>query len=181
MTAAKASVSLLSAKDKYLNYIAAKGLDPVRAPKISKISITVTTGPVDKKDIQKTVDDLTLVATQKALTVLAKKSVASFKLREGMPVGAKVTLRKRKMYEFLDRLVYVALPRVRDFRGLKSSSIDSNFCYSIGLRDWTVFPEVSYNQSLVKQVGIGIAFTIENSNSKEESLELLKLFDLPIN
>jgi len=178
---ATASNVVLGAKQRYVNFLKEKGLDPVKGPKIAKISLTVSLGALDKKEVAKIQQDLTMLAGQKALITIAKKSVASFKLREGMTVGASVTLRKDKMYNFIERLVYVALPRVRDFRGIKASGIDTNFNYAFGLKDWTVFPEVSYNTSLSKQVGIGVSFQVKNAKSKEEALEFLRTFELPIN
>ena len=172
---------VMGAKERYLNYVKSKNLDAVKAPKIKKISLTISLGALDKKEAAKIQQDLTMLAGQKAQITLAKKSIASFKLREGMIVGASVTLRKDKMYSFIERLVYIALPRVRDFKGLKSSSIDDNHNYSFGLKDSTVFPEVAYNTSLSKQAGIGISFEIANAQSKEEALELLRTFELPIN
>ncbi len=166
--------------EKYQDFLAAYKGNPMQCPKITKVCLTISLGALDKKEVAKIQEDLTNLAGQKALVTLAKKSVASFKLREGMTVGASVTLRKKKIYEFMDRLVYIALPRVRDFKGLKASSVDKTFNYSFGLRDSTVFPEVSYNTSLSKQVGIGISFSIKNAQNKDQVVQLLKTFDLPV-
>ncbi|NBW58442.1 50S ribosomal protein L5 [bacterium] len=174
------ALAVKSSEQKYKDYISSKKQNLMTVPKISKISLTISIGAADKKDVAKVVDELTMLAGQKAITSYAKKSISSFKLREGMPVGASVTLRKKKMYDFIDRLVYIALPRIRDFRGLKSSSIDGSFNYAIGIKDYGIFPEVSYNTSLSKQIGLGISFTIKNSTSKNDTVELLKTFDLPV-
>jgi large subunit ribosomal protein L5 len=174
------SKSIANSLEKYTAYLAEHKGNPMQCPKIDKVSLTISVGALDKKEVAKIQEDLTMLAGQKALVTLAKKSVASFKLREGMTVGASVTLRKKKIYEFMDRLVYIALPRVRDFKGLKASSVDNSFNYAFGLRDSTVFPEVSYNTSLSKQVGIGISFSIKNAKNKDDVVKLLKIFDLPV-
>lgn len=121
--------------------------NPMEIPKLDKIVINmgVGDGVQDKKKVQKAAEEMTLIAGQKAVITKAKKSVASYKLREGMPVGVKVTLRANRMYEFLDRLVTVALPRVRDFRGVSHKSFDGKGNYALGLKEQIVFPEIDYD------------------------------------
>ena len=116
----------------------------MEVPRIKKITVNMGIGEAvqDKKTIEKAVTDLEKLAGQKGVITRAKKSVASFKIREGMPIGAKVTLRRERMYEFLDRLINVALPRVRDFRGLNSKSFDGNGNYSLGVKEQIIFPEI---------------------------------------
>jgi large subunit ribosomal protein L5 len=132
----------------------------------------------DKKIIQKAVADLEKISGQKALVTRAKQSVASFKIREDMPIGAKVTLRRNRMYEFLDRLINVALPRVRDFRGLNRKSFDGNGNYSLGIKEQIIFPEIDYDK-VDKIRGLDISITTTAKNDKE-GLELLKEFNFPI-
>ena len=133
----------------------------------------------DKGKIDGAVNDLKLISGQKPVITSARKSVAGFKLREGVNVGVKVTLRKQKMYEFLDRLVNIALPRVRDFRGLSKKSFDGKGNYSLGLKEQIVFPEIDYdNLDSLRGMDITIVTTAKND---EQGLELLKCFNLPIN
>ena len=132
----------------------------------------------DKKTIEKAVADLEKLSGQKALVTRARKSVASFKIREGMPIGAKVTLRSERMYEFLDRLINIALPRVRDFRGLNRKSFDGNGNYSLGIKEQIVFPEIDYDK-VDKIRGLDISITTTAKND-EEGLALLKEFNFPI-
>ena len=130
-----------------------------------------------KSVIQIIVNDLGLITGQKALVCRARKSVANFKLREGMPIGAKVTLRGERMYEFLDRLFNVALPRVRDFRGINANSFDGRGNYSMGLREQLIFPEIDYDK-VDKVRGMDIAF-ITTAKTDEEARELLTLMGAP--
>jgi large subunit ribosomal protein L5 len=132
----------------------------------------------DKKTIEKAVADLEKLSGQKALITRARKSVASFKIREGMPIGVKVTLRSERMYEFLDRLINIALPRVRDFRGLNRKSFDGNGNYSLGIKEQIVFPEIDYDK-VDKIRGLDISITTTAKND-EEGLALLKEFNFPI-
>ena len=120
----------------------------MQVPKIKKISVNQGLGAAvnDKKLIQFSVDELTQITGQKAVATKAKKSISNFKLREGMPIGAKVTLRGNMMYEFLDRLISVALPRVRDFRGLSSKGFDKNGNYTLGIKEQIIFPEISIDK-----------------------------------
>ena len=150
-------------------------------PKIEKISINMGVGEAsqDKGKIDGAVNDLKLISGQQPVITSARKSVAGFKLREGVSVGVKVTLRKQKMYEFLDRLVNIALPRVRDFRGLSKKSFDGKGNYSLGLKEQIVFPEIDYdNLDSLRGMDITIVTSAQND---EHGLELLKSFNLPIN
>jgi large subunit ribosomal protein L5 len=151
----------------------------MQVPKIRKISINKGIGAAtaDKKLVDVGVDELTLISGQKAVPTVAKKSVSNFKLREGMPIGARVTLRGNKMYEFIDRLVSVALPRVRDFRGINEKGFDGRGNYTLGIKEQIIFPEISIDK--VNRIsGMDITFVI-SSNSDEESYELLKALGLP--
>ena len=151
----------------------------MQVPKIKKISINQGLGAAvnDKKLIQAGVDELTLIAGQKAVATKAKKSISNFKLREGMPIGAKVTLRGDMMYEFLDRLISVAIPRVRDFRGLNNKAFDGNGNYTLGVKEQIIFPEISIDK-INKVTGMNITIVID-SNTDKESFELLKAFGMP--
>ena len=151
----------------------------MQVPKIKKIAINQGLGAAvnDKKLIQAGVDELTLIAGQKAVSTKAKKSISNFKLREGMPIGAKVTLRGDMMYEFLDRLISVAIPRVRDFRGLKNKGFDGNGNYTLGVKEQIIFPEISIDK-INKVTGMNITIVID-SNTDKESFELLKAFGMP--
>ena len=146
----------------------------MQVPKIKKISVNQGLGAAvnDKKLIQFSVDELTQITGQKAVATKAKKSISNFKLREGMPIGAKVTLRGNMMYEFLDRLISVALPRVRDFRGLSSKGFDKNGNYTLGIKEQIIFPEISIDK-INKLTGMNITIVID-SRSPKESFELLK-------
>ena len=150
-------------------------------PKLEKIVLNMGVGEAtgDKKKLESAINDLTLISGQKVSVTKAKKSVATFKLRDGMNIGCKVTLRKERMYEFLDRLVNIALPRVRDFRGLSKKSFDGNGNYSLGLKEQIVFPEIDYdNLDSLRGMDITIVTSARNDN---EGFELLKSFNMPIN
>ena len=151
----------------------------MQVPKIKKIAINQGLGAAvnDKKLVQSGVDELTLITGQKAVATKAKKSISNFKLREDMPIGAKVTLRGDMMYEFLDRLISVALPRVRDFRGLNNKGFDGNGNYTLGIKEQIIFPEISIDK-INKLNGMNITIVID-SNTDEESYELLKAFGMP--
>lgn len=150
-------------------------------PKLEKISINMGVGEAsqDKGKIDGAVNDLKMISGQQPVITKARKSVAGFKLREGVNVGVKVTLRKDKMYEFLDRLVNVALPRVRDFRGLSKKSFDGKGNFSLGLKEQIVFPEIDYDK-LDSLRGMDITIVTSASNDNE-GMELLKSFNMPIN
>jgi len=152
----------------------------MEVPEIKKITVNMGVGEAvqDKKTIEKAVADLEKISGQKVLITRARKSVASFKIREGMPIGVKVTLRRERMYEFLDRLINIALPRVRDFRGLNRKSFDGNGNYSLGVKEQIIFPEIDYDK-IDKIRGLDISITTSAKND-EEGLALLKEFNFPI-
>lgn len=148
-------------------------------PKLSKIVINmgVGAGVADSKSIANAVNDLTLISGQKPIVTIAKKSIAGFKLRDGMKIGCKVTLRKDRMFDFLERLVYVALPRVKDFKGLNPKSFDGKGNYTFGIREQIVFPEINYDKIDTLR---GMDITIVTSATNDaHAKELLKGFDLP--
>lgn len=151
----------------------------MQVPKIKKISINQGLGAAvnDKKLIQLSVDELSQISGQKAVPTYAKSSISNFKLREGMPIGSKVTLRNNIMYEFLDRLISVALPRVRDFRGLNQKGFDGNGNYTLGIKEQIIFPEISIDK--VNRIsGMNITIVTDSSNDLE-GFELLKAFGMP--
>ena len=150
-------------------------------PKLEKVVINMGVGEAvkDSKKIEVAVNELAAITGQKPVITKSKKANASFKLREGMPIGVKVTLRKNKMYEFVDRFVNIALPRVRDFRGVNTKSFDGNGNYALGLKEQYVFPEIEYdNVDSVR--GMDIIF-VTSAKSDEEARELLNGFDFPFN
>ena len=151
----------------------------MQVPKLTKIVINKGIGAAvaDKKLVDHGVEELTLIAGQKAVANIAKTSVSNFKLREGMPIGAKVTLRGSKMYEFLDRLITVALPRVRDFKGINDKGFDGRGNYTLGVKEQIIFPEISI-EKVNKISGMDITF-VTTANSDEESYALLKAFGMP--
>ena len=151
----------------------------MQVPKIKKISINQGLGAAvnDKKLVQAGVDELTLITGQKAVATKAKKSISNFKLREDMPIGAKVTLRGDMMYEFLDRLISVAIPRVRDFRGIPGKSFDGRGNFSFGVKEQIIFPEVEYDK-IDKVRGLDICFTT-SANNDGEARALLESFKFP--
>ncbi len=151
----------------------------MQVPRLEKIVVNMGVGEAsqDSKKIESAVAELTAITGQKPVITRASKSIAGFKLREGQMVGCKVTLRKDRMYEFLDRLVSIALPRVRDFRGVSGKSFDGRGNYSMGLKEQIVFPEINYDR--VERIrGMDIAF-VTTAKSDEECKALLKGFDLP--
>ncbi len=151
----------------------------MQVPKIEKIVINMGVGDAtqDKKRVDQAAKEMELIAGQKPVITKAKKSIAQFKLREGMPIGCKVTLRRERMYEFLDRFVTIALPRVRDFRGLNPKSFDGNGNYATGLKEQLIFPEISYDQ--VDHIrGMDVIVTT-SANTDDEARELLRLFGFP--
>tara|TARA_A200000113_G_C8668713_1_gene291605 strand:+ start:27 stop:578 length:552 start_codon:yes stop_codon:yes gene_type:complete len=148
-------------------------------PKLDKIVLNIGVGEAkdDSKLIDKAVDDLTLISGQKAVKTKSKKAISGFKIREGMPLGAKVTLRNKMMYEFLDRLVNIAIPRIRDFRGLNSKSFDGKGNFSLGIKEHVIFPEINFDKvEKVRGMDITICTTAKNN---DEALELLKSFNMP--
>lgn len=148
-------------------------------PKITKIVVNMGVGETvtDSKLINSAVDELSLITGQKPVLTQAKKSIAGFKLRKGLNIGCKVTLRKNMMYEFLDRLVHIALPRVRDFKGLSKKSFDGSGNYSIGIKEQIIFPEINYDK-VNKVRGMDISIVTSTVN-QDHALELLKSFNLP--
>jgi large subunit ribosomal protein L5 len=151
----------------------------MQVPTISKITLNMGVGEAktDAKALDSAIDELTTIAGQRAQMRRAKKSIASFKVREGMPVGARVTLRGARMWEFLDRLVSIALPRIRDFRGLDPGSFDGRGNYSLGIREQIIFPEIDYDS--IQQVrGLDVAITT-TARTDEEGLALLRGLGLP--
>ena len=148
-------------------------------PKLDKIVINMGVGEAtqDKKKVETAASELQQIAGQKPVITKAKKSIAQFKLREGMPIGCKVTLRRERMYEFLDRLVTIALPRVRDFRGLNPKSFDGRGNYAMGLKEQIIFPEINYDQ-IDKVRGMDVIITT-TAKTDEEARELLRLFNFP--
>lgn len=163
-----------SALQKQYNYT-----NEMQIPKLDKIVINMGVGETvaDSKTIQAAVSDLTLISGQKPVVTRSKKAIAGFKLRENMPIGCKVTLRKQKMYEFLDRLINTALPRVRDFRGLPHKSFDGRGNYALGLKEQIVFPEINYDKiDQIRGMDIIICST---ANTDEEAKTLLAALNLP--
>ena len=174
-------------QEKYKNEIIGKLKDKFKykndleVPKLEKVVINMGVGEAvkDSKKIDIAVNELAAISGQKPVITKSKKANASFKLRVGMPIGAKVTLRKNKMYEFLDRFVNIALPRVRDFRGVNPKSFDGNGNYALGLKEQFVFPEIEYdNVDSVR--GMDIIF-VTSAKTDEEAKELLNGFDFPFN
>lgn len=157
-----------------------KQKNSMAVPRLDKIVVNmgVGEGAQDVKILEKAIDELALITGQKPIMRRAKKAIANFKIRDGSPVGCKVTLRRAMMYEFLDRLVNVALPRIRDFRGVSADAFDKAGNYTLGLSEQGIFPEIDYDK-LTRVQGMDITFVIKNSRSKEESRTMLKLFGMP--
>lgn len=152
----------------------------MQVPRIEKITLNMGVGEAiaDKKVMDFAVSDMTKIAGQKPVVTVARKSIAGFKIRTDYPVGCKVTLRKEKMYEFLDRLVSIALPRVRDFRGLSAKSFDKDGNYNFGVKEQIIFPEIEYDKiDAIRGMNITITTTAKNS---DEAKALLKAFSFPI-
>jgi large subunit ribosomal protein L5 len=151
----------------------------MQAPCIKKIVLNmgIGAGSQDIKIIEQAAAELALIAGQKPVITKAKKSIANFKIRKGVPVGCKVTLRGARMYEFLDRFINIALPRIRDFRGVPSGSFDEKGNYSLGIKEQMIFPEIDFDK-ITKVQGMDVVMTIK-SRSREESYNLLKLLGMP--
>ena len=149
-------------------------------PRIKKITLNVGLGEAvgDKKVVEKAVGDLALISGQRPVVNLARKSIAGFKIRDGWPIGVKVTLRRKKMYEFLDRLVNIAIPRIRDFRGLNARSFDGSGNYSMGVKEQIIFPEIDYDKIDAIR-GMDICITTSAKND-EECRALLEGFNFPL-
>ena len=151
----------------------------MQVPRITKICINrgIGSAVADKKLVDNGVDELTTITGQKAVPTIAKRSVSNFKLREGMPIGARVTLRGERMYEFMDRLLTVALPRVRDFKGINDKGFDGRGNYTLGIKEQIIFPEISIDK--IKSIsGMDITF-VTTAENDEQSYELLKAFGMP--
>jgi len=172
-------------KEKYLKEVVPALMEKfqyksiMQVPKITKVAINKGIGAAtaDKKLVDVGVEELTTISGQKAVETIAKKSVSNFKLREGMPIGARVTLRGDKMYEFIDRLIAVALPRVRDFRGINEKGFDGRGNYTLGVKEQIIFPEISLDK-INRISGMDITF-VTSANTDEESYELLKALGMP--
>jgi len=152
---------------------------PMEIPRITKITLNMGVGEAaqDKKVIEHAVQDLSLIAGQKPVVTVAKKAIAGFKIREGMTIGCKVTLRRDKMYEFLDRLINFSIPRIRDFRGLSPKAFDGQGNYNMGISEQIAFPEIDYDK-IDKLRGLNISITTSASND-EEGRALLTAFQFP--
>ena len=153
--------------------------NPMQLPRIDKIVINMGVGSAvqDSKKVQSAVKDLTAISGQKPVVTRAKKSIAAFKLRQGMPIGCKVTLRRDRMYEFLDRLITIALPRTRDFRGIPDRSFDGRGNFAMGVKEQIIFPEINYDE--VDEIrGMDIVITT-TAKTDDEGRVLLKNFDMP--
>jgi large subunit ribosomal protein L5 len=172
--------------EKYRNEITPKMIETFKlknkmaVPRLEKIVVNMGVGEAlqDVKILDKAAEEMGVITGQKPIIRRAKIAISNFKIKEGNPIGCKVTLRKQKMYEFLDRLVSVALPRIRDFRGVPTESFDQAGNYALGLPDQTIFPEIEYDR-ITRVQGMDIIFVIKNSKTKEQSRELLRLFGMP--
>ncbi|MDD5940268.1 MAG: 50S ribosomal protein L5 [Lachnospiraceae bacterium] len=153
--------------------------NPMQIPKLDKIVVNMAVGEAkeNEKLLETAAKDLATITGQHPIYTKAKKSIANFKIREGMPIGCKVTLRGERMYEFLDRLVSLALPRVRDFRGVNPNSFDGRGNYALGIKEQLIFPEIEYDK-VDKVRGMDIVFTT-TANTDEEARELLRQFGMP--
>ncbi len=153
---------------------------PMEVPKITKITLNMGLGEAvaDKKVIEHAVEDMTKIAGQKPIVTKARKSVANFKVRDGWPIGCKVTLRRERMYEFLDRLISIAIPRIRDFRGLNPKSFDGRGNYNMGVKEQIIFPEIDFDKiDALRGMDITITTT---ANTDEEGRALLAAFNFPL-
>jgi large subunit ribosomal protein L5 len=153
--------------------------NPMQVPRLTKVVLNMGVGEAsqDRKKVEAAAGDMTLIAGQKPVITKAKKSIAGFKLREGMPIGCKVTLRRERMYEFLDRLINIALPRVRDFRGVSKKSFDGRGNFAMGIKEQIIFPEISYDKvDQIRGLDIIICTT---AKTDAEAQALLRAFDMP--
>ena len=153
--------------------------NPMQVPKLDKIVVNMGVGEAKEnvKVLESAVRDMEIITGQKAVITKSKKSIANFKIREGMPIGCKVTLRGEKMYEFADRLINLALPRVRDFRGVNPNAFDGRGNYALGLKEQLIFPEIEYDK-VEKVRGMDVIF-VTTAHTDEEARELLRLFGMP--
>jgi len=152
----------------------------LQVPRLDKIVINmgIGEGQQDIKIIEKAMEELSMITGQKPIIRRAKKAISNFKTKKNNPVGCKVTLRRSKMYEFLDRLISVALPRIRDFRGISPKSFDEKGNFTLGITEQTIFPDIDYDK-ITRVQGMDITLVIKNSNGREQSRELLSLFGMP--
>lgn len=170
-------------KDRYVKEVQPKlkeqlGIaNPMRVPRLVKVVVNMGFGVDDKDAMKVHVDELAAITGQRPMVTKARKSISNFKLREGMTIGAKVTLRGERMYEFLDRLISAALPRIRDFRGLSTTSFDGRGNYSLGIREQTIFPEVDPNKVSGTQ-GMDVTI-VTTARADKEALEMLRLLGMP--
>ena len=153
--------------------------NPMQVPKITKVTLNMGVGEAvaNKKVLENAIDDMSKIVGQKPVATLARKSIATFKIRDGYPIGCKVTLRRAKMYEFLDRLINIALPRVRDFRGVSGRSFDGRGNFNFGVKEQIIFPEINYDQVDALR-GMDIAITT-SAGTNEEAKALLEAFSFP--
>ncbi|MCB1496591.1 MAG: 50S ribosomal protein L5 [Bauldia sp.] len=153
--------------------------NPLQVPRVDKVVLNMGVGEAvaDSKKVQSALGDLAMIAGQKPAVTRSRKSIATFKLREGMPIGGKVTLRKNRMYEFIDRLITVALPRVRDFRGLNPKSFDGRGNYAMGIKEHIVFPEINYDE--VDQIWGMDVIVCTTAKTDDEARALLRAFNFP--
>ncbi len=172
--------------EKYRNEIVAQLMqvfhlkNKLAVPRIEKIVVNmgVGEGSQDIKILEKAMEELATITGQRPILRRAKKAISNFKIREGHPIGCKVTLRRRMMYEFMDRLINIALPRIRDFRGVSPDSFDKAGNYTLGLAEQNIFPEIEYDR-VSRPQGMDITFVIKNVKSREQAQELLRLFGMP--
>ncbi len=149
-------------------------------PHLEKIVVNMGVGEAlgDIKILEKAMEELALITGQRPIIRRAKKAISNFKLKQNSPIGCKVTLRRAMMYEFMDRLLNIAIPRIRDFRGVSNDSFDQTGNYTLGLTDQSIFPEIEYDK-ITRAQGMDVTFVIKNSKSKEQAKELLRLFGMP--
>jgi len=154
-------------------------VNDLRVPAVKKVVVNmgVGIGASDIKAIESAVQELTMITGQKAVITRAKKAIANFKIKEGNPIGCRVTLRKRRMYEFLDRFINIAVPRIRDFRGLSPSSFDGRGAYSVGIAEQVIFPEIE-GDKITRTQGMDVTI-VTSAHTDEEARELLRLFGMP--
>jgi len=172
--------------EKYRNEIIPKMMEEfsiknkLAIPRIEKIVVNMGVGEAltDIKILEKAMEELGMITGQKPILRRAKKAISNFKLKQGQPVGCKVTIRRTMMYEFLDRLVSIALPRIRDFRGVSLDSFDEKGNYTLGISDQVIFPEIEYDK-ITRTQGMDITLVIKNAKTKEQARELLRLFGMP--
>jgi len=172
--------------EKYRNEIIPKMMEEfsiknkLAIPRIEKIVVNMGVGEAltDIKILEKAMEEMAMITGQKPILRRAKKAISNFKLKQGQPVGCKVTLRRTMMYEFLDRLVSIALPRIRDFRGVSLDSFDEKGNYTLGISDQVIFPEIDYDK-ITRTQGMDITLVIKNAKTKEQARELLRLFGMP--